>query len=103
MFDCLGSGDVVISKKFSKNGSTPKLVKADPKNTGVNSPVLTFSTSNSSPAISRSSISSINLSWSADPKISLNLSSSTEPSIASTSVAPWLPPLKAMILSFFLS
>ena len=57
-----GAGNVVISKKCSKNGSTPKLVNADPKNTGVNSPLLTFSISKSSPAISRSSISSINLS-----------------------------------------
>ena len=39
MLEFLGSGDVVISKKCSKNGSTPKLVNADPKNTGVNSPV----------------------------------------------------------------
>ena len=31
-----GAGNVVISKKCSRNGSTPKLVKAEPKNTGVN-------------------------------------------------------------------
>ena len=43
----LGVGEVVISRKFSKNGSTPKFVRAEPKNTGESSPFLTFSISNS--------------------------------------------------------
>ena len=86
MLEFLGSGEVVISKKCSRNGSTPKFVKADPKNTGVNSPDLTFSKSSSSPAISKSSISYINLSCRASPNISLNLGSSTEPSTASTAL-----------------
>ena len=42
-----GSGGVVICRKFSKKVSTPKLVNADPKNTGLNLPWRTFSISNS--------------------------------------------------------
>ena len=40
---CLGSGDVVIFKKCSRNVSTPKFVSAEPKNTGEISPLLTLS------------------------------------------------------------
>ena len=36
--DSLGSGEVVISRKWERNGSTPKFVSALPKNTGVSSP-----------------------------------------------------------------
>ena len=56
-----GSGDVVISRKCCKNVSTPKLVRAEPKNTGVRSPACTFARSNSALAPSRSSTSSSNL------------------------------------------
>ena len=55
-----GVGGGVISRNDSKNGSTPKLVRALPKNTGVNSPLNIFSKSKLSPAISKSSISSSN-------------------------------------------
>ncbi len=43
----LAIGEVVICKKLSRKGSTPKFVSAEPKNTGVSSPCLTFSRSNS--------------------------------------------------------
>ena len=33
-----GSGDVVILRKCLRNVSTPKLVRAEPKKTGVRSP-----------------------------------------------------------------
>ena len=56
--DFLGSGDVVILRKCFKNVSTPKFVRADPKNTGESSPLLTISWSSSAPAPSWSSISS---------------------------------------------
>ena len=39
----LGSGEVVIFKKCSRNVSTPKFVRADPKNTGESFPALTSS------------------------------------------------------------
>ena len=54
----LGRGGVVSCKNCSRNGSTPKFVRAEPKNTGVSWPLRTASRSNSSPAPSRSSISS---------------------------------------------
>ena len=38
-----GSGEVVIFKKCSRNVSTPKFVRADPKNTGESFPALTSS------------------------------------------------------------
>lgn len=51
-----------ISRKCCKNVSTPKLVRAEPKNTGVRSPACTFARSNSALAPSRSSTSSSNFS-----------------------------------------
>ena len=51
-----------MSRKCWRNVSTPKLVSADPKNTGDSSPLLTSSISNSAPAPSCSSISSNNCS-----------------------------------------
>ena len=41
-------GGVVMRKKDSKNGSTPKFVRAEPKNTGDSLPHCTASRSNSS-------------------------------------------------------
>ena len=55
----LERGGVVILRKCSRKVSTPKLVRADPKNTGDRSPILTRSISNSSLAPSRSSMSSL--------------------------------------------
>ena len=52
------SGVGVSRRKFSRKGSTPKLVSAEPKNTGLSSPRRTLSRSNSSAAPSSSSISS---------------------------------------------
>ncbi len=58
----LPNGDEVISRKYFKNISTPKLVRADPKNTGVCLPRWTKSRSSEDVAPSSSSISSSNLS-----------------------------------------
>ena len=43
---CLGCGCGAISTKQSNNSLTPKLFKAEPKNTGCNSPFKYESTSN---------------------------------------------------------
>ena len=59
----LGSGEEVIFKKCSRKVSTPKLVRAEPKNTGESSPRFTNSWSNSSLAPSKSSISSLSWAW----------------------------------------
>jgi glycosyltransferase involved in cell wall biosynthesis len=59
-----------------------------PKNTGVNSPFLIFFMSNSSPAISKSSISSISLLCSSSPNKSLNTASSIAPVTDSSCVCP---------------
>ena len=56
--DILARGEVVIFRKCSRKVSTPKFVRAEPKNTGVSSPLLTSSWSKSALAPSRSSISS---------------------------------------------
>ena len=42
-----GRGEVVSFKKLSRKGSTPKLVRAEPKNTGESLPWRTFSKSKS--------------------------------------------------------
>ena len=57
-----GRGGVVRRKKLSKKGSTPKLVRAEPKNTGDSLPWRTLSRSNSYPAPSSSSTSSFKVS-----------------------------------------
>jgi len=41
----LGAGGGVISRNDSRNGSTPKFVRALPKNTGVSSPLSILSRS----------------------------------------------------------
>ena len=53
-----GRGAVVICRKCSRKGSTPKLVRAEPKNTRESLPWRTRSMSNSAAAPSSSSISS---------------------------------------------
>ena len=58
VFATRASGVGVSRRKFSRKGSTPKLVRAEPKNTGLSSPRSTLSRSNSSAAPSSSSISS---------------------------------------------
>ena len=40
-----GSGGIVMCRKFSRNGSTPKFVSAEPKNTGLRRPARTSSRS----------------------------------------------------------
>ncbi len=54
-----GRGAVVMRRKSSRKGSTPKLVRAEPKNTGDSWPWRTRSMSNSQEAPSSSSISSL--------------------------------------------
>ena len=50
--------EILGIKTYPRNGSTPKLVSAEPKKTGLSSPFSTLSRSNSSAAPSSSSISS---------------------------------------------
>ena len=50
----------LLDDKCCKNVSTPKFVNAEPKNTGVNFPLVTNSISNSLLAPSNNSISSSN-------------------------------------------
>ena len=79
-----------IKEHAARKGLTPKLVIAEPKNIGVSSPRLTFSMSNSSPAISSSSMSLHRFSYSSSPSISLILGSSREPVVDFSLLAPWL-------------
>ena len=72
--DILGSGDSVIFKKCSRKVSTPKVVNAEPKNTGDNSPLSTNSWSNGSLAPSNNSASSTNWSYNSSPISFLNSS-----------------------------
>ena len=52
-----GRGGVVMRRNSSRNGSTPKVVRAEPKNTGDRVPFRTASMSNSRPAPSSSTSS----------------------------------------------
>ena len=52
-----GRGLGVMRRNSSRNGSTPKLVRAEPKNTGESLPARTSSRSNSRPAPSSSTSS----------------------------------------------
>ena len=56
-----------MERKCLKNVSTPKLVSAEPKNTGESSPLSTSSLSNSAEAPSKSSISSIRVVFASSP------------------------------------
>ena len=62
-----GRGAVVMRRNSSRKGSTPKLVRAEPKNTGDSLPWRTRSRSKSQEAPSSSSISST--SWSRFPAL----------------------------------
>ena len=53
----LGRGGGVMRRNASRNGSTPKFVSAEPKNTGLSVPARTSSMSNSRPAPSSSTSS----------------------------------------------
>ena len=57
-----GRGGVVMRRKSSRKGSTPKVVRAEPKNTGESFPWRTRSKSKAQEAPSSSSMSS--MSWS---------------------------------------
>ena len=46
-FEMRGRGGMVSFKNCSRKGSTPKLLSAEPKNTGLRRPLLTFSMSKS--------------------------------------------------------
>ena len=83
-----GAGD--ISRNFSKNSCTPKLVMALPKNMGVSSPFNTSSIWNSSPAMSSSSMSPSSASNSSSPIISLMRGSSMSAENSSNCLLPWL-------------
>ena len=86
----LGCGLGDSSRNFSKKLCTPKLVIALPKNIGVSSPAFTFSISNSSPAISSSSMSLQRFSYNSSPSSSRIFGSSREPVVDFSLLAPWL-------------
>ena len=98
----LAIGEVVSCKNCSKNGSTPKFVSAEPKNTGVSFPSLTAWRLNSSPAPSSSSISSNKSCFKYWPRISSSWGSSSDSSFFSTSFWP-LFAVNDRIFSVFLS
>ena len=100
--DSLGKGGVVRFKNSSRNGSTPKFVSAEPKNTGVSSPLRTASRSNSSPAPSSSSTSSRRMSFWPYAKWLSSCGSSKENSSFKTSFWP-LFAVKARTFFDFLS
>ncbi len=70
---------------------TPKLVMAEPKNMGESSPANTFSTLNSSPPMSSSSMSSLSFSSSASERMARSSSPSSGTTRSSTSASPWRP------------
>ena len=53
------SGGVVSFKKLSKNGSTPKLFKAEPKNTGLSLPRVTASLLKEYPTYNRRTLTKV--------------------------------------------
>ena len=87
-----GSGVGVRRRNSFKNGSTPKFVKAEPKNTGDSSPCCTASRSNSSAAPSSSSMSSASFSWLAAPIRSSRRASPSSASTSSTILTPLARP-----------
>ena len=99
----LGSGAVVIERKCFKKVSTPKLVSAEPKNTGDSSPALTSSWSNSSLAPSKSSMSSISFSRLACPIRSSALSDAASKVSLATSFWPPMAAVNVVICFFSLS
>ena len=92
-----GRGGVVMRRKCSRKGSTPKLVRAEPKNTGDSLPWRTRSRSNSAAAPSSSSISSVSCRCSRSPIRPSRLGS---PSSTSVAVAALAPPLEVKWMIF---
>ena len=91
-------GAVVMRRKPSRNGSTPKFVSALPKNTGESVPFRTASRSNSRPAPS-SSISSARLSRRFCPMRSTSAGSSSAISVTPAFFA-WPASVKWMMHCF---
>ena len=77
-----GRGAVVMRKNSSRKGSTPKLVRAEPKNTGDSLPWRTRSRSKSQEAPSSSSISPMSCSRLSAPIRSARAGSSGSISVA---------------------
>ena len=98
-----GKGDEVILRKCFKKVSTPKLVKAEPKNTGVSVPALTSSILNSALAPSKSSTSSINLSLKWVPISPISSSESMWRSRSATSFCPFIAAVNVDTILVFLS
>jgi hypothetical protein len=86
------SGVGVRRRNSLRNGSTPKLVSADPKKTGDSSPRSTRPRSNSSAAPSSSSISSDSWLCSAGVSSASRRSSPSSASISSTIFTPLARP-----------
>ena len=91
-------GAVVMRRKPSRNGSTPKFVSALPKNTGESVPFRTASRSNSRPAPSNS-ISSARLSRRFCPMRSTSAGSSSAISVTPAFFA-WPASVKWMMHCF---
>lgn len=84
-------GGGASSRNASRKGRTPKLVIAEPKNIGESCPSSTFCRENSSPPMSRSSMSSASFSSSCSdstPRISCESSGTMR---SATSLSPWVP------------
>ena len=88
-------GGGVICRKASRNGSTPKFVRAEPKNTGLSRPRRTSSMSNSRPAPS-SSTSSRSCCQRSAPMSSPTRGSSSRTSSRSARRLPDTPEKKSM-------
>ena len=73
---CRGRGEVVIRRKSSKKGSTPKVVRAEPKKTGESLPWRTRFRSKSQEAPSSRAMSSMSWSRRACPSMSVRTGSS---------------------------
>ena len=86
-----GAGAGARSRKASRNGRTPKLVIAEPKNIGVICPRSLFSRLKASPPTSRSSTSSRSWASSAGASTWPMSGESSETARSPTSASPWVP------------
>ena len=90
-----------MRKKDSRNGSTPKFVRAEPKNTGESLPHCTASRSNSAPAPS-SSTSSRRV-WVSLSPISSGRAGSSSSTSVTAALRAWPASVKCRMRFFSLS
>ena len=79
LVDSRGAGSGASSRNSRKNGSTPKFVRALPKNTGDSSPARTAASSNGCPASSSRLMSCTSRACDSSPRNARSDSSSSEP------------------------